>query len=424
MRKNYNDRTMINDRKMMKEAVFLLPGSDCQLRLVVGDLFAQEGLKIVHMSRTFETSGDVVPEGSLIGQLIGLAKSAGADLDGQIDGWCERMSHRGRVDRSLPYRQVRFDAGRLCPVRVGQDMFCLAAFCGSVSPYLADEVSIGDYIRFWERLWSDLSGMSIDRRTVAVAVPGGRYVSMRGGNFSLEQRLSVLVRSYFRSIRRSTSCKRLTVCLTEEDAESLDLSSWQDVLLPYLWRQASLPIGWTEEGEEPSRTVSVVPSTGVGAVCDTAKMFLDDLCEIIDNLSAHNGSRYEQHDGSRRVEVDVAVDTAGLRGFVGELQREHPDLLTFLSRRRGGGYDKNRMFQLLGLLQERSTYFGGLNRRSVVKLGLDSEETVGPRWRHLGENLDNIINYVGQKLTELKRRSPMNYSALAGIIPPEKRKGG
>ena len=104
-----------------------------------------------------------------------------------------------------------------------------------------------------------------------------------------------------------------------------------------------------------------------------------------------------------------------------EAIKSTPDVSLYLTKRKGIKYDRNRMFQLLGIIQECSTLFGELNRRSVVMMCLESEDVVPARWNHLGDNIGNIINYVGQKLADIKKNNPIIFDKIVDIIPKDKR---
>ena len=109
----------------MRGIEFTLPGSDSKLTMLVADLFEQQGLKIVHCSKSFETHKDVVRSNSVIGQFIDYCKINNVNLDFQIDEWCKNMSHIGKVDMSLKYRNKKYDIGTLCPIDTDKGVFCL-----------------------------------------------------------------------------------------------------------------------------------------------------------------------------------------------------------------------------------------------------------------------------------------------------------
>ena len=80
------------------------------------------------------------------------------------------------------------------------------------------------------------------------------------------------------------------------------------------------------------------------------------------------------------------------------------------------------MFQLIGVIHDVSNYYGSLNRRSVLKLSLNCEDVIPERWNYLGDNIDNIINYVGQKLADIKKNHTNIYNNIRRKIPPEYRR--
>lgn len=73
------------------------------------------------------------------------------------------------------------------------------------------------------------------------------------------------------------------------------------------------------------------------------------------------------------------------------------DGCNYFGNAKGNGYDKNALLQMIGTLIERSSCFGEFNRRSVITLCLGDDG----KWKSsLGDNMDNIINYLYTEMDE------------------------
>ena len=398
------------------ECVFKLPGTNCQIVIVNGNILQQEGVKIIHGPRTFDTHSDIVPQQTVFGQFVAYCEEHEVELDSQIDKWCQCIVARGELKEDYRHRKIRFSEGELCPVQIGQEIACIAAFSYTESVLVADNIVLGQYLSYWQNIWKNLQRLSIDKSVVNVAVPGTRLVSIGPSSFGYEQNIAIILYSFFKSITDTNKCKTLRLCLYGSAADDFDFEGWMSHIIPFLYSQSILPLEWTPS-EKPS------PKRDKSLTLDECAFnsFIDDFSQMIENIETFNGRDFVQFEGSKKVQIKVHIDGAGLRQVI-EAIKSTPDVSLYLTKRKGIKYDRNRMFQLLGIIQECSTLFGELNRRSVVMMCLESEDVVPARWNHLGDNIGNIINYVGQKLADIKKNNPIIFDKIVDIIPKDKRK--
>ena len=300
--------------------------------------------------------------------------------------------------------------------RRGEEIACIAAFSDTESVLVADNIVLGQYLSYWQNIWKNLQRLSIDKSVVNVAVPGTRLVSVGPSSFGYEQNIAIILYSFFKSITDTNKCKTLRLCLYGSAADDFDFEGWMSHIIPFLYSQSILPLEWTPS-EKPS------PKRDKSLTLDECAFnsFIDDFSQMIENIETFNGRDFVQFEGSKKVQIKVHIDGAGLRQVI-EAIKSTPDVSLYLTKRKGIKYDRNRMFQLLGIIQECSTLFGELNRRSVVMMCLESEDVVPARWNHLGDNIGNIINYVGQKLADIKKNNPIIFDKIVDIIPKDKRK--
>lgn len=396
--------------------VFNVPGTGCSVEISNVDIFEQDGVKIIHGPRTFDTHPDIVPPQTVYGLLIKFCEEKSGALDTQIDHWCNAITQKGEVHQEYPHRKIRFQEGELCPIIVDDEVYCIAAFSDTESVFVADNIVLGQYLSYWKNIWKNLQRLSIDKSVVNVAVPGTRLVSIGPSSFGYEQNIAIILYSFFKSITDTNKCKTLRICLYGSPADDFDFEGWMSHITPFLYSQSILPLEWTPS-DKPS------PNRDKSLTLDECALnsFIDDFSQMIENIETFNGMNFVQFEGSKKVQIKVHIDGAGLRQVI-EAIKSTLEVSLYLTKRKGIKYDRNRMFQLLGIIQDCSTLFGELNRRSVVMMCLGSEDIVPARWNHLGDNIGNIINYVGQKLADIKKNNPIIFDKIVEIIPKDKRK--
>ena len=400
----------------MRKATFILPNKNGSCVCVEPcNIVAQSGTKVIHSSRTFDTNELVVRGSSVFGQFLQYCLDHRVDYDEQIDQWCKVIAKRGFVNENLPFRKLVFNEGELCPIKTAQGIVCLAGFCNTTNAFSSESVSLQGYIRYWDNIWPNLAKLTIDKNNVYVTVPGGHLINIENCNFSLEQSIGIILLSYFKYALNYRPLGSLHICISESDADNLDLEGLQKNLMPYLYEFASLPI----EISIGSLMTSSKSTPGSSTQVEPLVLLQNDLRDMINAISAFNGQQYDQFEGSKRVTVDVHVETNLLLEIISSLSH-HPNLARYFGKAKGNSYDRNAVFQILGTLIERSTCFGNLNRRSIVTLCLTTEDK--NRWKDLCDNPDNIVNYVGQRLSKFKSQRESIYQELVSLIPEENRR--
>ena len=407
----------------MNQLLYNIAGTDCSISIIEGNILDQEGLKIIHCPRNFDTSSDIVPKHSVFGQFVNLCEREGVDINTQIDSWLSLISDRGTVFPNNGHREVLFDIGELCPIIVNGEHFCIAAFSMTYSVFLADNLELADYMTYWSNLWQNLSTISIAREIISVAVPGDRLVNISTKGFLLPQKIAVIVNSFLQNIKSSGVCKHLNICLYGNDAEYFDYNGWRDSILPFLDQLSHLPISWNVRisNAKPQALNFVESSQPIIDKAAIDKSFFTDLRDMISNLENQLGNSYCQFEGNKKTFI-VIDPNIGMLQKVSDWLENDEQSRAFFVRHRGNRYDKNGMFQLIGVIHDVSNYYGSLNRRSVLKLSLNCEDVIPERWNYLGDNIDNIINYVGQKLADIKKNHTNIYNNIRRQIPPEYRR--
>ena len=221
-----------------------IPNTHSKVILEVCNLFDQKGPKVVHCHHTFDTDPEVLRESSVMGQFVKLCQDKQVDLDGVITKWAERNAHNSVVVESLPCRKNVFNIGTICPVDVNGDKCFLAAFEDLKLFLETGAMELDAYINFLDNLWSSLCKQGIDKSIVNIPAFGNKIVNIATNSFTIDQKIGLIVQSYFKALKRTRLFESLRICIHESDAKNLDLEKWQTTLLPYLYQLSQLPLGY------------------------------------------------------------------------------------------------------------------------------------------------------------------------------------
>lgn len=220
-----------------------IPNTHSKVILEVCNLFDQEGLKVVHCHHTFDTDDEVMRESSVMGQFIKMCKENQFDLDSQISKWIEKNKHKSERVDILPCRKQVFNLGELCPVNIDGDMFVLAAFEDLQLFLETGAMEFDAYLNFLDNLWKSLGKLSVEKSVVNIPAFGNKIVNVANNSFTIDQKIGLIIQSYFKSMKKNRLFETLKICIYESDAKNLDLEKWDNVLLPYLFQFSQLPLG-------------------------------------------------------------------------------------------------------------------------------------------------------------------------------------
>lgn len=412
----------------MNRAEYLIPGIQSRIVLLEGDLLQQSGLRIVHCANQFETHADVISPHSLVGKWLHQCRERNIDVDVQIDRFCQSRRSLARTDIALkPYRTLKFLIGTLCPIEGESDSYCLAAFCEPYNDRHVENVTIEQYICYWEQLWENLSHLPIARQEINVALPGGRCVMVGNFSFTTAQKLGVIVQTFCKQMQKTCFCREMRIVLFGEDVSNIDFAGWQQYLLPYISEMSMLPL--TLSSTNPSTTSSVVQKKQIveepmGGE-DTFELFKSDMLDIIAQLELMEGKQHAQYgSGGNRVENFVVhVNIAELRHILEEIEHQQ-ELHQYFGIARGKTYDKWRLLQVLGFLHGETNLMGRMNRKSMMCIGLGmphagEEDNLPVRWSHLAPNFKALHKYVGQQARLLEEEKPKIFSQLMDLLCDE-----
>lgn len=418
------------------KAEYLIPEINCSISIEESNLLEQEGLKIVHCPNQFETHSMVIDETSLIGQTILRAREKGADIDYQIDSYCQHIQDRAQKVETLPYRQLRFPVGELCPIQIGNDWFCLAAMCDSDSRFNVKSLTLEQYLDYWDNLWSNLTSLAVPKTIVNVPVPGGRFLSIDSVHFTIEQRIAVIALSYFKAIAQSSLSKELHICVLGDEAKKIQYENWERVLLPFLHNMAQTPIRWSSSLAVTSPKTKTSSPAGASKPGDTKeqriteaqKKFCDDLRLFIMNIDGCNGKECKQKNKAKVSDTIVDVKTTMLLGFLQKVEG-NPQLMSRFVDPQANRYDGRMFLRLLGFLHRCTKLFGDLNGKSLMALGsygtsglgLVGDDNIPREWNHLSNSVKNAVKAMGQAYMLIEHDTTF-IQTLLNLVPTELQK--
>jgi len=223
---------------------YSIPNTHCKVILEVCNLFEQEGLKVIHCHHTFDTDDEVMLGSSVMGQFIKYCKDKQFDLDGEISKWIDKYKCKSAVDESLPCRKNYFNLGELCPIKVDDEQFVLAAFDDLKLFLETGAMEFDSYLSFLDNLWKSFGRLLVlDRSVVNVPAFGNKIVNVANNSFTIDQKIGLIILSYFKGMKESRLFKALRICIYEPDAVNLDLEKWESAILPYLFQFSQLSLG-------------------------------------------------------------------------------------------------------------------------------------------------------------------------------------
>lgn len=247
----------MNDSKIE----YNIPNTHSKVVLEVCNLFEQDGPKVVHCHHTFDTDPEVLRESSVMGQFIKLCHDNQVDLDDTISKWVEKNTRNSVVVESLPCRKNIFNIGAICPVDVNGDKYFLTAFEDLKLFLETGAMKLDAYINFLDNLWLSLCKQGMDKSVVNIPAFGNKIVNIATNAFTIDQKIGLIIQSYFKGLKRTRLFETLRICIHESDAKHLDLEKWQTTLLPHLYQLSQLPLGLKTLNSKQKGLYAGIPKT-------------------------------------------------------------------------------------------------------------------------------------------------------------------
>lgn len=407
-----------------QEAVFTIRRHSCSLIIKKCDIFTQKGLKAIHCPRTFETDLRIIYEKSVIGQFMRKYDSIKDSIASQIKAYTE--------NKQLP-NGYEFPPGSVCPIEINNEKFCLCAFNEQTEKNQVKDMSIADYIAYWEQLWPNIKKLKAEE--VSIAVPGGRIVDVGPSGFNLEQKIGVIVHTFFKCLQdNKRPCLKLTICLWGMETEDFNYTGWGKSILPYLWDMSYLPIRWQVSNEKTKQPGDKGGGIGGDKDHESEMRFQNlktDMIQIAKNIEDVIGDKIEQKSsGGSSQTITIAVDHESLRKIADHLG-DDSKLRSYLSKGDKEQYDPNHLFEILSILIYEKNMFGPLNKQNIVRVCLGYTKTdhtgsfeqksdviLTDSWRKLGTRISAISRKFENSYKEIQKHQKY-YDLIKNVIDTE-----
>lgn len=224
-------------------ATFDIPGTHSKVKLEVCDIFEKTGPKVIHCHHTFDTDPLVMKEYSVMGQFVQLCEENEVGIDEYIEEWVNKNESKSAYMESLPCRKHIFELGEIIHIDVAGETYLLTAFEDLVQIQETGAMEIDSYISFLDNFWASCGKARIDRTTLNITTFGNKIVNISNNGFTIDQKLGLILQSYFKATKEYRLFDTLRICIHETDAPKLDLSAWETAVIPHLYLFSQLPIG-------------------------------------------------------------------------------------------------------------------------------------------------------------------------------------
>ena len=210
------------------KAVYKDKTSDIRVIIECCDLFRQKGMKVIHAVDTFDTElNRIITPKSLHGAFLQLCERNNANIDSQLDDALRHVA-KTETDDALPGRKNRYALGTVVPVSVQDEPYC----CVSFSHLMPDgniQITKSDYIQCMKRMWRNLAAPTIRQDEVNVAVMGNKFVDLPA-EFSTEQKIDLMIQTFFFAARQKACCRTLRICVHPNDVADIDFASYPTII--------------------------------------------------------------------------------------------------------------------------------------------------------------------------------------------------
>ena len=213
------------------KAAYKDPKTDLKVIVECCDLFEQDGLRIIHCVDTFDTAlGTIISPRSVHGLFLKKCKQAGVDADAEIDNALRHTRPTSR-DEALPGRKDRYALGTICPIDIGDNTYGLVSF-SHLNKEGSIEITRKEYVNFLMNMWKNLAAPTLRQDIINVAVMGNRFVDLPS-DFSTEQKIDMMIQTFFAVARKKACCRTLRICVHESNMVEVDFPRY-DVIIEHL----------------------------------------------------------------------------------------------------------------------------------------------------------------------------------------------
>jgi len=192
------------------------------------DILQQKGLKVIHTVDTFDTELErIISPKSLHGAFLQLCKQKHIAIEELLNTALATIKPLRR-NKDLPGRKEQYTLGTICPINIDTEPFCCVAFT-RLQPNGTIKISKEEYITCLKRMWRNLSNPLNRNDVVNVAVMGNKFVDLPA-EFSTEQKIDLMIQTFFAVARESSCCRVLRICVHPDNAPDIDFEKYPVII--------------------------------------------------------------------------------------------------------------------------------------------------------------------------------------------------
>lgn len=222
---------VIITRRPVKKIKYKHPGIDLTVEVVIGDLFAIQGQKVISTNTTFDTdiSSGIISPKSLQGIFTNMYYPGDLPkLDAELD-----QGLQGIVSTPIqkPGKTEQYDFGTTVKLKIGPDYFYWLAMAAMNSSNTA-KTQLKDLNQILEGLWDfiETKGEKLDTVVPVIGSGLGRLVTNR------KKLIAIIAQSFVTASQNQVFVNKLTIVIHPDDVEKANLNLFEvkDLLQHYL----------------------------------------------------------------------------------------------------------------------------------------------------------------------------------------------
>lgn len=193
------------------------------------DLFAQEGIRVIHCMDDFEVSPRFIYDRSVFGQFLKRCRDRNFPIETFINEQMEEKASDGQYD--FPIRKTRhYPIGTTLHFALGEEEYRIVAFNhwdedGNILPYTLEE-----YRTFLKRLWRNLSKEG-KNSVINITLMGNNFTTFRAAQPNTEHKIWIILESVFDAVREwGFRCDKLRICIGQNDVEQIRFTDLKSIL--------------------------------------------------------------------------------------------------------------------------------------------------------------------------------------------------
>lgn len=200
-----------------------ISGTNLSVEISLCNFFRQEGLKIIHVTDTFDTDYSfegLIDSKTLHGQFLNMHRNKIVEIDHKIENELKRCTKTKRND--LPAKKYIYHIGTVAMVNVDNEHYALTAY-SKMQPdkYAIMPQNKEQYNDFLVHMWMNLTKIATTDETVNVVV-FGEGLNRMPAVFTKQKKISEIIRTFIDCSLEGVSYKKLRICLKYNKKENLE----------------------------------------------------------------------------------------------------------------------------------------------------------------------------------------------------------